>query len=114
MITESAVIKALWAEGGQYWGSKQNGVMVHATDYHIMCQNICFTDKRPELVQETSGTMFFKARSIFLISKVFYGEFESEKRKRQKNFDLPEREFEPQIFSNSPVHDLNFHVKSGA
>ena len=26
-------------------------------------------------------------------------------------FDLPEREFEPQIFCNFPAHDLNFHGK---
>ena len=45
---------------------------------------------------------------------VFYGEFENEKKKGQKNFDLPERGFEPQIFSNFPAHDLNFHVKWGA
>ena len=42
---------------------------------------------------------------------VFYGEFENEKKKRQKIFDLPERGFEPQIFSNFPAHDLNFHGK---
>ena len=42
---------------------------------------------------------------------VFYEEFENEKKKGQKNFDLPERGFEPQIFSNFPAHDLNFHVK---
>ena len=42
---------------------------------------------------------------------VFYGEFENEKKKGQKNFDLPERGFEPQIFSNFPAHDLNFHLK---
>ena len=41
-------------------------------------------------------------------------EFENEKKKEQKNFDLPERGFEPQIFSNFPAHDLNFHGKSGA
>jgi hypothetical protein len=41
----------------------------------------------------------------------FYGEFENEKKKGQNNFDLPERGFEHQIFSNIPVHDLNFHVK---
>ena len=39
-----------------------------------------------------------------------YGEFENEK-KGQKIFDLPERGFEPQIFSNFPAHGLNFHVK---
>jgi hypothetical protein len=33
------------------------------------------------------------------------------KRKNDKFFDLPERGFEPQIFSNSPAHDLNFHEK---
>ena len=37
-------------------------------------------------------------------------EFENEKKKKgQKFFDLPEREFEPQIFHNFPAHDLNFH-----
>ena len=35
-------------------------------------------------------------------------------RKRTKKiFDLPERGFEPQIFSNFPVHDLNFHGREG-
>ena len=29
-------------------------------------------------------------------------------RKRTKRFDLPELGFEFQIFSNFPVHDLNF------
>jgi hypothetical protein len=33
-----------------------------------MCQNTCFKEKRPKLIQETSGTMFFKARS-----KIFFG-----------------------------------------
>ena len=32
---------------------------------------------------------------------VFYGEFENEKKKKKKKkIDLPERGFEPQIFSN--------------
>ena len=39
-------------------------------------------------------------------------EFENEKKNEQKN--LPERGFEPQILSNLPVHDLNFHGKWGA
>jgi hypothetical protein len=30
------------------------------------------------------------------------------KEKGQKMFDLTERGFEPQIFSNFPTHDLNF------
>ena len=30
-----------------------------------MVQNTCLYEKRPELLQETSGTMFFKARSKF-------------------------------------------------
>jgi hypothetical protein len=38
-------------------------------------------------------------------------EFENEKKKEQTNFDLPEQGFEPQIFSNFPAHDLNFHGK---
>ena len=33
------------------------------------------------------------------------------KRKKKKKIDLPERGFEPQIFSNFPTHDLNFYVK---
>ena len=41
--------------------------------------------------------------------KVIYGEFENEKKKGQKSFDLPG--FEPQIFSNFPAHDLNFQGK---
>ena len=28
-------------------------------------------------------------------------------------FDLPERGFEPQIFSNFPAHDLNFMESEG-
>ena len=35
-------------------------------------------------------------------------EFENEKKKEQDFFDLLERGFEPQIFSNLPAHDLNF------
>ena len=42
---------------------------------------------------------------------VFYGEFENEKKKGQKSFDLPEWGVEPHIFSNFSAHDLNFHVK---
>jgi hypothetical protein len=38
-------------------------------------------------------------------------EFEDEKKKEQIFFDLPERGFELQIFSNFPPHDLNFHGK---
>ena len=41
----------------------------------------------------------------------FYGEFENEKKKGQKNLDLPERGFKPKIFGNFPAHDLNFHGK---
>ena len=32
-------------------------------------------------------------------------------RKRPKFFDLPELGFEPQIFSNFPAHNLNFHQR---
>ena len=31
------------------------------------------------------------------------------RKKRTKFFDLPEWGFEPQISSNIPVHELNFH-----
>jgi hypothetical protein len=40
-------------------------------------------------------------------------EFENEKKNEQKIFALPERGFEPQIFSNFPAQDLNFHGKWG-
>ena len=40
-----------------------------------------------------------------------FEEFENELKKEQKSFDLPERGFEPQIFSDFPAHDLNFHGK---
>ena len=33
--------------------------------------------------------------------------------KGQHFFDLPEWGFEPQIFSNFPTHDLNFHGREG-
>ena len=32
-----------------------------------MCQNICFNEKRPEPIQETSRTIFFKARPKFFL-----------------------------------------------
>ena len=35
-------------------------------------------------------------------------------KRKDKKIDLPERGFEPQIFSNFPAHDLIFHGKSGA
>ena len=38
-------------------------------------------------------------------------EFENGKKKEQKNFDLLEWGFEPQIFSNFPTHGLNFHSR---
>ena len=41
----------------------------------------------------------------------FYGEFENEQKKDKKKFDLPELGFEPQIFSNFPAHDFNFHQR---
>jgi hypothetical protein len=41
----------------------------------------------------------------------FMENLEMKTKKGQKKFDLPERGFEPQIFSNFPAHDLNFHVK---
>ena len=44
----------------------------------------------------------------------FLWEFENEKKIGQNFFDLLERGFEPQIFSNFSAHDLNFQVKWGA
>ena len=43
----------------------------------------------------------------------FYEEFENEKKKSKKFLDLTKRGLEPQIFSNFPIHDLNFHGKEG-
>ena len=40
-------------------------------------------------------------------------EFENEKKKGQKKICITDEEFEPQIFSNFPAHDLNFHGKWG-
>ena len=44
-------------------------------------------------------------------TQFFFGEFENEQKKDKKIFDLPEQGYEPQIFSNFPAHDLNFHGK---
>ena len=35
------------------------------------------------------------------------------KRDKKRFFDLPERGFKPQIFSNFPTLDLNFHGRCG-
>ena len=43
--------------------------------------------------------------------QVFMENLRIEKKKAQTFFDLPEQGFEPQIFSNFPAHDLNFHGK---
>ena len=40
----------------------------------------------------------------------FIREFENEKKKGQNVFDLPERGFEPQIFSNFSALNLNLMV----
>ena len=41
----------------------------------------------------------------------FMENLKMKRKKRTKKFDLPERGFEPQIFSNFPAHDLNCHGK---
>ena len=44
--------------------------------------------------------------------KVLCEKFENEKKKRTNFFfDLPERGFEPKIFSNFPAYNSNFHGK---
>ena len=35
--------------------------------------------------------------------------FENEQKKDNNFFDLLDQGFEPQVFSNFPAHDLNFH-----
>jgi hypothetical protein len=46
-----------------------------------------------------------KDRSLFMEN------LKMKRKKGQNNFDHPERGFEPQVLSNFPAHDLNFHVK---
>jgi hypothetical protein len=41
----------------------------------------------------------------------FMENLKMERKKGQKFFDLPQRGFDPQIFSNFPAHDLNCHDK---
>ena len=43
-------------------------------------------------------------------TQFFMENLKMKRKKGQIFFDLPER-FKPQIFSNFPTHDLNFHVK---
>ena len=43
--------------------------------------------------------------------RFFMENLETKRKKDKKKFDLLEWRFEPQIFSNFPTHDLNFHVK---
>ena len=49
-----------------------------------MCQNTCCNEKRPEPIQEMSGTMFFKARSKF-----FFG---ISKKKFIRHFRYPQND----------------------
>ena len=51
---------ALWAEGQNKMASGCMLLTMKST-----CQNTCCNEKRPEPIQEMSGTMFFKARSNF-------------------------------------------------
>ena len=44
--------------------------------------------------------------------QLFMENLKMKRKKEQKSFDLPEQGFEPQIFSNFPTHDLNFHEES--
>ena len=39
---------------------------------------------------------------------VLYGEYENEKKKRQKKVDIPWQGFEPWIFEQIPAQNLNF------
>ena len=39
----------------------------------------------------------------------FMEDLKMNRRRTKYFFDLPDRGFEPQIFSNFPTHDLNFH-----
>ena len=41
----------------------------------------------------------------------FMENLKMKRKKEQKNFELPEQGFKPEIFSNFPANDLNFHGK---
>ena len=43
----------------------------------------------------------------------FCGGFGNKQKKDKHFFDLPELGFKPQIFSNFPTHDSNFHRRKG-
>ena len=44
-------------------------------------------------------------------TQLFVRNLKAKRKKRTKFFDLLECGFKPQIFSNFPTHDLNFHQK---
>ena len=44
-------------------------------------------------------------------TQFFMENLKMKRKKDKKKFDLPEPGFEPQIFSNFPANDLNFHGK---
>ena len=57
--------KAATVHYGQRGGQNKMASGCMLLTMKSMCQNTSFNEKRPELIQETSGTMFFKARSKF-------------------------------------------------
>ena len=57
--------------------------------------------------------IWFVKQGIQKWLKQRYAENEKKKKKREKKIDLSERGFEPQIFSNFPANDLNFHGRGG-
>ena len=57
----SAIHCTMGRGGGQ--NKMASGCML--LNMKTMCQNTCCNEKRPEPIQEMSGTMFFKARSKF-------------------------------------------------
>ena len=69
-------------------------------------ENFCFYWY---LICKTRDSKMVKNKDIQFLWRIWKW-----KEKGQNCFDLPERRFKPQIFSNFPVHDLNFHVKWGA
>ena len=62
----------------------------------------------------TSLRTFIHSKVLSLLKDCFdlISGFEKEK-KKEKKIDLSERGIEPQIFSNFPTHDLNFHGRWG-
>ena len=59
--------------------------------------------------------LIFKTRCSKMVKnkdmQFFMENLKMNRKRTKKFFDLPEQGFEPQIFSNFPAHNLNFHLR---